>query len=403
MSQLRIYWTTEWQDAASACAWALLDERGAVRESGTGNLASMPRADECIAIVAAELVLCVPVALPKIKARQLETALPFALEEFLLGEVADSFVIPGSKLGNGETLLYSINRERLRRFIQACESVSIRLRRAIPEYALLPVRDGEWSVVWDGQNGMLATGHQAGGVLGRGSEQQPPAALMLRLNSAKPSALRVCFKANIPADLRVWPQWEGVQINHEERDWDWRNASIAVDAPNLLWGKFAAPARLQEWWPKLRPALVLVLILVLIEALGSNLEWWSLAREKQQIQHSMDSVYQETFGASAMVVDAPLQMRRSLARARHAAGVNDDGDFLPLLDRFATEMNALPGSKVNGVRYADGQLDVEAHLASASAWETLQRRLSEQGLRAQVIDVRDSGSAVDVRLRLGAI
>ncbi len=402
MSQLRIYWTAEWQDAASPCAWVLLDDRGAVRESGTGNLASMPRADESIAIVAAEQVLCVPVTLPKIKARQLETALPFALEEFLLGEVADSHVVPGSKLSNGETLLYSINRERLRRFIQACESVSIRLRRAIPEYVLLPVREGEWSVAWDGQNGMLATGHQTGGVLGRGSEQQPPAALMLRLNSATPTALRIYFKANIPADSRAWPQWDGMTLIHDTQDWDWRSAAIADEMPNLLWGKFAAPARLQEWWPKLRPALVLLLIVIVIEALGTNLEWWSLAHEKRQIQHSMDSVYQETFGATAMVADAPLQMRRSLARARHAAGVSDDGDFLPLLDRFATEILALPGSKVNGVRYADGQLDVDAHLASRSAWDTLQRHLSEQGMRMQVIDVRDSGSAVDVHLRLGA-
>lgn len=402
MSQLRIYLTAEWQDAASACSWALLDEHGALCDSGTGNLASLPRADECIAIISAELVLCVAVALPRIKPRQLETALPFALEEFLLGEVADSHVVPGSKLSNGETLLYSVSRDRLRRFMQACEGASMRLRKAVPEFCLLPVRTDEWSVVWDGHTGFVATGQHAGLVLGRGSEQQPPAALTLRLNHTPPAALRIFFKAGIPSDQRAWPQWAGLNLLRAAQDWDWRSATLEGGEPNLLWGKFAPPARIQEWWPKLRPLLWLLLLLFAMESLGTNLEWWWLAREKNQIRHTMDSVYQETFGAEATVVDAPLQMRRSLARARHAAGVTDDMDFLPLLDRIAAELGALPGSNVEGVRYADGQLDVEAQLPSRSAWETLQRRLGEQGLRAQVIDVRDSGNAVDVHLRFGS-
>ena len=402
MSQLRIYLTAEWQDAATPCAWALLDEHRAVRDSGTGNLASMPRADECIAIVSADQVLCVAVTLPKIKARQLETALPFALEEFLLGEVADSHVVPGSKLASGETLLYSISRDRLRRFTQACDSVSIRLRQAIPEFCLLPVQAGEWSVAWDGHTGFVATGQHAGSVLGRGSEQQPPAALTLQLNHMPPAALRIFFKAGVPADQRAWPQWVGLELMRAAQDWDWRIAAIEGGEPNLLWGKFAPRARIQEWWPKLQPALLLLLLVFAMESLGSNLEWWWLAREKNNIRHTMDSVYQETFGAEATVVDAPLQMRRSLARARHAAGVTDDMDFVPLLDRIAAELGALPGSSVDGVRYADGQLDVEAKLPSRNAWETLQRRLGEQGMNAQVIDVRDSGSAVDVHLRFGS-
>jgi len=402
MNQLRIYLTAEWQDAATPCAWALLDEHGAVRDAGTGNLASLPHADECVAIVSAEQVLCVAVALPKIKPRQMETALPFALEEFLLGEVADSHVVPGSKLANGETLLYSVSRDRLRRFMQACEGASIRLRKAIPEFCLLPVQAGELSVAWDGHTGFVATGQHAGSVLGRGSEQQPPAALTLQLNHMPPAALHIFFKAGIPADQRTWPQWAELELIRAEHDWDWRNAAISGGEPNLLWGKFAPPARIQEWWPKLQPALLLLLLVFAMESLGTNLEWWWLVREKNNIRHTMDSVYQETFGAEATVVDAPLQMRRSLARARHAAGVADDMDFLPLLDRIAAELSALPGSSVEGVRYADGQLDVEANLPSRNAWETLWRRLGEQGMNAQVIDVRDSGSAMDVHLRFGS-
>lgn len=402
MSQLRIYLTAEWQDAASVCAWAVLDERGALSNTGTSNLAGMPRADECVAIVSSEQVLCVARALPRIKQRQLETALPFALEEFLLGEAVDSHVVPGVKLSNGETLLYSISKDRLRRFISACGDASIRLRKAIPEYCLLPVREGEWSVVWDGQTGFMADVQYAGGVLGQGNAQQMPAALTLKLNSSSPAALRIFFKAGMVADQRVWPQWDGLNLISNVQDWDWRSVEIGSAVPDLLWGKFAPPLRMQQWLPRVMPVLWLLLLVLVVEAVGTNLEWWWLAREKKHIQHSMDSVYLDTFGAEANVADAPLQMKRSLARARHAAGLSDAADCLPLLDSLAAELNTLPGSKVNGIRYADGQLDVEAHLMSRRDWEALQHRLDEHGLRAQVIDVHDSGNSVEVHLRLGS-
>jgi general secretion pathway protein L len=401
MSQLRIYLDNTWFDAASLCTWALLDERGNLRESGTSNLAAMPHAEECVAIASADQVLSVAIRLPKIKARQLETALPYALEEHLLGEVTESHVVPGAKLPSGETLLFVINKDRLRRFVSACERASMRLRWVIPEYCLLPVRSGEWSVAWDGQAGFVATEQFAGATLGSGSEQQAPTALTLHLNQTTPAVLRIFYTSNIPEAQRVWPVWPDINFIRDAHDWDWRIAAIASDAPNLLWGKFAASARLMEWWPKLRPLLWLGVLVFLLQALGTNLLWWSLAREKDRIVHAMDRVYQETFGAESTVVDAALQMRRSLARARHAAGKSDDADFIPLLDRFAALAGGSSASKVTSARYAEGQLDVEIQLASRAAWDSLQRTLQEQGMQIQMIDLREGGNAVDVHLRVG--
>jgi general secretion pathway protein L len=402
MSELRIYLSGQWQDAASHCSWALLDAGGAVLESGTGSLSSMPRADDCLAIAAADRVLCVPVSLPKIKRRQLETALPYALEDFVLGEVADSHVVPGEKLANGDTVLYSVDKRWLSSFVEACEAARLRLRRVIPEYGVLPVQAGEWSVAWDGKDGFLATSPNVGGPLGRGLDSAPPAALTLRLagEQQKPAALRYYRVA--PADVSDMPPWQGLPtpVVAAERAWHWSRAAVGADAPNLLWGKFAPRARVQEWWPRLRPPLVLLMALFVVEALGSNLQWWQLAMEKHRIERQMDSLFQETFGADATVVDAPLQMRRSLARVRHAAGLSDDADFIPLLNSFSSELAAFPGSKVNGLRYADGQMDVDAHIAGRSMLDALQRRLNNLGIRTQAIDVREGDAGVDVRLKL---
>ena len=116
---LRIYLTAHWQDAASVCAWALLDDAGNVRESGNGTLASMPHSDDATVIVSAERVLATTAVLPKIKRSKLETALPFALEDALIDEATEAHVTPGAKLADGRTVLYTLNKNWLARFLAA--------------------------------------------------------------------------------------------------------------------------------------------------------------------------------------------------------------------------------------------------------------------------------------------
>ena len=99
-------------------------------------------------------------------------------------------------------------------------------------------------------------------------------------------------------------------------------------------------------------------------------------------------------------MDASLQMQRSLARARHAVGVADDADFLPLLDRVSAELSAQAGGQVKGLRYAEGQLDIEVHMSGRSDADALERSLNEQGLNVQVLDVNEMGEGVEVHLRI---
>jgi len=396
MNQLRIYLKHDWQDATSLCDWALLDAGGAVTQTGADTLASMPIADECIAIVGASQVLCLSKTLPKIKASQLEAVLPLAVEESLLGDAGDHHVVPGATTSEGATVLYAMDKTRLRRFIEACAAAAIRLRQVVPEYCLLNVGADEWSVAWDGQSGFLAMPFGQGLSLGYGDAHQVPAVLGLQWQATSPTPSKV--KVYAPAE--TMPQWQGIPLVRTEMAFDWRTATIKPDMPNLLWGKFKPPIRLQEWWPKVRPLFWIIVMALCIEAVGYNLQWWSLAHEKQTLKQSMNAVFQETFGSEVEVMDASLQMQRSLARSRHAVGVVDDADFLPLLERVSAELATQAGGLVKGLRYAEGQLDIDVRMTGRAEVESLERRLSEQGLKVLVPDVNESGEGVEVHLRV---
>jgi general secretion pathway protein L len=395
---LRIYLTAHWQDAASPCPWALLDDNGNVRESGTGNLATMPQSDDATVIVSAERVLATTAMLPKIKRSKLETALPFALEDALIEDVSEAHVTIGAKLPDERSVLYTINKSWLTRFLDASTAAKLRVRRIVPEFCLLPTRTNEWSLAWDGVQGFLATAHSLGGALDCGDDAQAPVGLQLRLQTDAPAALRLFALGN---EVQA-PNWGiKVPVIFEKQSFDWRKTAIPTDAPNLLWGKFAPPPRISEYLPWLRPALMAALLLFGVEVVISNVEWAIFAQEKHQLAKSMTETFRETFGADATIVDAPLQMRRNVARLRHAVGVSDDADFSPLLEKFSGAMSSVPGNTLRSLRYGDGKLDIEITLGAA-ALDTLLQRIAETGLSAQVVDKHDSGGALAIQLRVSA-
>lgn len=396
---LRIYLTAQWQDAASPCAWALLDDAGVMRESGSGTLASLPQSDEATVIVSAERVLATTAVLPKIKRSKLETALPFALEDALIDDVSEAHVTPGAKLPDGRTVLYTLNKSWLSRFLAAAAAAKVRVRRIVPEFCVLPARTGEWSLAWDGAQGFLATAHSLGGALDSGGDARAPVGLQLRLQQEAPAALRLFA---LGSEVQA-PDWGiKVPVIFEKQNFDWRKAAIPAGAPSLLWGKFAPPPRISEFWPWLRPALMAALLLFGVEVTVTNLEWALLAHERRQLVNGMTETFRETFGADATIVDTPLQMRRNVARLRHGAGVGDDADFSPLLEKFSAATGGVPGSTLRTLRYDGGKLDIEMTLAGASALDTLRQSIAETGLMAQVINTQDSGGAMTVQLRVSA-
>ena len=396
---LRIYLTAQWQDAASPCAWALLDDAGNVRESGTGNLAAMPQSDEATVIVSAERVLATTAVLPRIKRSKLETALPFALEDALLDDVNEAHVTPGAKLADGRTVLYTLNKSWFTRFLAASSAAKVRVRRIVPEFCLLPAGSNEWSLAWDGAQGFLATAHCMGGALDSGGDARAPVGLQLRLQREAPAALRLFA---LGSEVQA-PDWGiKVPVIFEKESFDWRKAAIPAEAPNLLWGKFAPPPRISEFWPWLRPALMAALLLFGVEVAVTNLEWALLAHEKRQLLNGMTETFRETFGADATIVDAPLQMRRNVSRLRHGAGVSDDADLSPLLEKFSGALGSVPGSNLRTLRYDEGKLDIEMTLAGAAALDTLRQRITETGLLAQVTDTQDAGGTMTVQLRVSA-
>lgn len=399
MSELRIYLSGQWHDSTSPCPWALCDDKGALLQSGVATFALMPKGHECVAIVAADRVLSVAAALPPGGRRRWQQVLPFVAEEYTLADPEENHVVPGPALADGRRMLAVVDKAWLKRLVDAAHSAKLSMRIMVAETFLPALASESWTVVWDGRGGFVKTGDASGTALDIGDDGTLPLALRLSLDAAPqiPKKIEIRFTHDISDEQRVLPQWPGLQLV-AGADWDWRRVPIPADALNLLWGDFAPRAKIQAWWPKLRPAVFLLLAVLVIEMAGTNLEWALLLNEKNQQTKAMQRTFRATFGDAVMLVNAPLQMQRNLAELRHVAGVPDTGDFLPLLGLASRSLASLPVGSVVAMHYEAARLDIDIRLARREDFLKLKQSMQSSGVSVRISEIRDLGNSAEARL-----
>lgn len=373
-------------------------------QSGNAPLASLPKGQECVAIIAPDRVLSIAAKLPPGSRRRWKSVLPFAAEEYTLPDPEENHVAPGATLADGRTMLVVVDKQWLKRIVEACRTANLSLRRMIPETFLPTLAPETWALIWDGCGGFLRTGAANGMALDQGDGHTAPLALRLCLNSAQaalPQKIEVRFSQHAPEAERALPQWNGLPVTLSTGTaWDWRSADIPADALNLLWGDFAPRTRIGEWWPQLRPAALILLVALVVEAVGANIEWALLAHEKKNLTQEMGRIFHTAFGETSTLVNAPLQMQRNLAELRHTAGLPDDGDFLPLLDAAAAPLAAFPAGSVRALHFESGRLDVELKLAASGDFGKLRQQLENKGIGVQMGDIHDAGNGAEGRMTL---
>jgi general secretion pathway protein L len=359
----------------------------------------MPKERECIAIVAADRVLTVAATLPPGGRRRWQQILPYVAEEFTLADPEDNHVVPGPELLNGKRMLAIVDKAWLKRLVEAAHSAKLSMRSMVAETFLPSLTSDSWTVVWDGGSGFVKSGDVSGAALDIGDADTLPLALRLSLDVAAqiPKKIEIRFPYDVAKEQRELPRWPGLQLV-AGTDWDWRRTPIPSDALNLLWGDFAPRAKIQAWWPKLRPAIFLLLTILLIEMLGTNLKWAMLLKEKNQQIKAMQHTFRATFGDAVTLVNAPLQMQRNLAELRHVAGVPDTGDFLPLLGLASPSLAALPLGSVVAMHYEAARLDIDIRLARRDDFLKLKQQMQNSGLSVRIGDIRDMGNIAEARV-----
>ncbi len=377
-------------------AWLRVDDSGTqAGHSPLADLAVPARQCQVTIFVPGTDVFIAEAHLPTRRHARILQALPYALEDQLADDIERLHFAVGPRQGDG-VLAGVVDRERLRAWLAQLEDAGVVPDRLVPEGSALPLADS-WSLLLEPHQALLRTG--PGQVLAFDGEQ-----------IAELVGMAVAASESPPKELRLFDCREssdggfvaaGLTVAASPCPWGALGALAEGmrdgNFIDLLQGEFSRHEAASRQWRRWRVAAALTGALLLLQA-GLGIEHrWRLQQEDAQLAASIDSLYRETFPDATRVVNARVQMEQQLERLRSGAG----GDaFAALLTDSGPLLKQTPALQIKGLRYRDGQLELDLTLANLQGLDRLKQQLSDSGLRVEIVSASARDNRVESRITL---
>ncbi len=350
-------------------------------EEGWMPLASVvERAPAALTLVLpAEVCSSFAVALPTRKARWVNQALAYAVEELLAENVDDLHLTHGDALEDGRRRVIAVRRQLLADWLQDLQTLGLTVVAIHVDADLLP-RDGTQLLFIDGR-----------ALLGGSPEAR------LAFDSAQwPHLAGQCpaphhgqgTASDAPAPLD----------DYQQLDDPYRFlASGRAAALNLAQGDFAVQAAgsgLGQWKPV---ALVLALILV-VQLVFNLVQAWTLESQAERYAEASRALYTELFPEDQRIVNLRAQFDAHIGQSSGGSS-----GFMRLLDEVALALaEGIPVS-IGQLDYnqARGDLAMQVRASDFAALEQLRQRLGETGESVQLGSASRDGDAVSARVVIG--
>lgn len=370
-----------WLDSAST------DTRVACSQT---PLALLPRAErqvEVVAMVPAAALSWHRVSLPAGLGRsgqRLQAALAGLLEERLLQEPAQLQLALAPHWKPSESAwVAACDKAWLNAHLQTLEAAGLPVQRIVPELA--PPAQGQcWHALGDENSGWLWCRSADSGVTGwpvAVASQLPASMLAGAAVQSEPALAHwVQTRLNTTAELvdtashwrpALSSGWNLAQFELQARLRARRGQGLRRALDQLR--------RAPQW----RPARWGLVALLAAQLLGLNAWAWKTRQQWDAQQAQWTRILQESFPKVTVVVDAPVQMAREVARLRQGSGQLATQDFEAMLHALGV---ALPPGTASptSLSYQDGSLQWPALALTAVQQSAFEQALQRQGYRLQV-------------------
>ena len=360
--------------------------------TGAAALDEVPRAKATIALAPPSAVLFVRIALPDVRSDKLARLLPLAIEDAIATSPEEVHTVLVEHVPGGSSLVAVVSRPWLASALAALAVHGFRPARFLIEtelaaqvstsepahpWVIVVSSSGGFAVLPDGETIALDISERADCV---------PLALNLarrthRRGGEVPSEMLLFTSSGSrPPDVDAWSRALEVSVRNGG---EWRPELIdarPLSSTDLLRGDFKPRFDARGLGPVFKLAGVTATAILGLHVLLTVGDWWRLSAESHQLKAQMESQFRQIFPDAQAVVDAPLQMRRSVVKLRREAGVPDASDFVPLLAAVGPLLVAA-GAHTERVRYERGELELEIALPANERQEVFERRFVVPGYR----------------------
>lgn len=382
--------------AEIGCRYALTAADRRIEREGVAALGELrplaSRAQRVVMILAASDVTLLRVKTPPLSAARLRTALPNLVEDQLIADPSECAIAAGDVVDGLRTVAV-VQRSWLESLLAAVVAAGARRIVAVPAQLCLP-HGTDWigaAAIRHGIDVDLAVrlSDQEGiglPVMPERPENVAPDVVQSLRAIAPGASVRLFVE---PSDEPHYRAVADTGMTVMPDAWQhWIDGAGPLKL-NLLTGLGASAGPGFDWkawrWP-----LILGSLLVLINAVALNANWWRLRSEADALRASMTRIYRDAFPNETVVVDPLAQMRQKIDAGRRNSGQPAPEDFASLVGRFgqAWRSAARPDAAgmppaVAGLEYRDRTLTVKHKSPAGELLEPVRIAAASYGLTVE--------------------
>lgn len=362
--------------------------------AGLPPAAVQQRAGEIVLLLPAADVLLAPVSL-KVRSRaQLEQALPYALEERIVGNVEEHHFAAGNV--DGEQGAAVISRDLLDGWLGQLADAGIVPDVALPESLLLPCASDSVHVLVDDEGAIARRGPWSAFACPSGQLSQ-----WLALAAAGGT-----LQAQVD-DLRSQPDQVlqlpagAVVDRHEPGRLRWLAGRSAGLPLNLLSGDYAVSHRGSDtrlWW---RRAAGLAAAAILLAFVSLAVQVLQLSRSATRLDTAMHDVVRKVLpevSAQQLASSDPLQLVNGHLGPGEAARASDG--LLAMLTRIGPVLGGTTRVQTRAMEFRSGALELGLRAPDVATLDSMREAFAARGLQADVIAAHAADEHVDGRIRI---
>lgn len=401
LTTLRLMILSSWEAYIDSCDWVILDRQSKIIRRGKDLLDALPQCDEVEVVVPASIVSFLSAGLPSGSQAKILGALAFLVEEGLITAPEDSHAVLAEQ-SNSMAVIAVIQKSWVKRQLEKLARVGIFPVRMFPE-TLLPVLPNKgWAMVCRGQESFIRTS-EAQGIPVDIDVNNYSAPFLLTL------ALQQCALENRPTNIAIYgelithaAEWETdldlILARPVQQEWF---VSPAKPRWNLLQGEFQPSGGTRRRLSAFKPLIVTLATLIGLQFTLTLLDFALMSNENRLLNQAILTQYKATFPNANTVVDAPLQMQRSLEDLKHGTGERGDTDFISLLDRVTSSIGAVSTERLKSMKYQNSKLILSLLAPDMEYAEAMRKRLIDSGMPAIIEAPRKTEQGLEFQLSIG--
>lgn len=401
MIQLRL--PRAWPDGHGEIYWHARSTAGALHTGTATSAADLPEharhARVHVWTPPSETVLT-RVQLPTRSRAKILQALPYALEDQLVEE-PEKLHFAYTHESDGALAVAITSRARIASWVSTLQGAGVRPASMCPATLALPWTPDAWSLTFGDDEIWLRSGAHSGFACPVSLASPPPllVSVLQEAGALGRAPLRlVVLRPPSAFDAAAWNSALGIPVTADDTD-PWTSDAGTAAPLNLLQGEYAPAGQAHQYTRPLRPAIIMLAVLVIGAISVDVIEWLRLRGVHRGYVAEMHDIFRQSFPGEQAQYDPYAQMQRKL-ESLQARG-SGPADLLPLLTRVAPMLQGQTDVKLRGLKYADRSLTLNFIVPSYQALDAFSSRLQSANLHVEVLPSnKRSDSEVEGHLRV---